>query len=87
MARQSRVHGVRLTQAASCLCDGPWSRRDATPVTGSPTQRLLISIRIARSAADLGLASVAVFSEDDAQVPHTRACDQALPRRGLGPAP
>jgi acetyl/propionyl-CoA carboxylase alpha subunit len=50
-------------------------------------QRLLIAIRIARSAADLGLASVAVFAEDNAQVPHTRACDQALPLRGLGPAP
>ncbi len=46
-----------------------------------------IAIRIARSAADLGLASVAVFSEDDAAALHTRACDQALPLRGQGPAP
>lgn len=56
-------------------------------------QRLLIAnrgeiaIRIARSAADLGIASVAVFSDDDAAAPHLRTCDQAVALRGVGPAP
>ena len=56
-------------------------------------QRLLIAnrgeiaIRIARTAADLGLATLAVFSEDDAAAPHLRACDQAVALRGVGPAP
>ena len=46
-----------------------------------------IAIRIARSAAELGLRSVAVFSEDDASALHVKACDEALPLRGVGPAP
>jgi acetyl/propionyl-CoA carboxylase alpha subunit/acetyl-CoA carboxylase carboxyltransferase component len=46
-----------------------------------------IAIRIARSAADLGLTSVAVFSEDDALSLHVKACDRAQPLRGVGTAP
>ncbi|HTK80289.1 MAG TPA: biotin carboxylase N-terminal domain-containing protein, partial [Rhizomicrobium sp.] len=45
-----------------------------------------IAIRIARSAAELGIASVAVFSEDDADSLHTRKADEAHPLRGSGPA-
>ncbi|MBL8348983.1 MAG: carbamoyl-phosphate synthase large subunit [Burkholderiaceae bacterium] len=45
-----------------------------------------IAIRIARSAADLGIASVAVHSDDDARSLHVRACDDALALGGLGPA-
>ena len=46
-----------------------------------------IAIRIARSAADLGLATVAVYSEDDALSLHIKRCDRALALRGVGPAP
>jgi acetyl/propionyl-CoA carboxylase alpha subunit/acetyl-CoA carboxylase carboxyltransferase component len=45
-----------------------------------------IAIRIARAAADLGLPSVAVFSEDDAQNLHVRLADQHHALRGEGPA-
>jgi acetyl/propionyl-CoA carboxylase alpha subunit/acetyl-CoA carboxylase carboxyltransferase component len=45
-----------------------------------------IAIRIARAAADLGIASVAVFSEDDARSLHVRRADEARPLRGTGPA-
>ena len=46
-----------------------------------------IAIRIARTAADLGLTSVAVHSEDDALSLHVKACDRVMPLSGLGPAP
>ena len=45
-----------------------------------------IAIRIARAAAELGLRTVAVFSDDDAQSLHTRKTDDALPLGGAGPA-
>jgi acetyl/propionyl-CoA carboxylase alpha subunit/acetyl-CoA carboxylase carboxyltransferase component len=44
-----------------------------------------ISIRIARAAAALGLRSVAVYSEDDAQSLHVRRADDAIALRGRGP--
>ncbi len=55
-------------------------------------QRLLIAnrgeiaIRIAQSAADLGIETVAVYSEDDSQSLHTRAMDHAQALQGSGPA-
>ena len=45
-----------------------------------------IAIRIARAAADLGLRSGAVYSEDDAACLHTRMADKAHPLSGTGPA-
>jgi acetyl/propionyl-CoA carboxylase alpha subunit len=54
-------------------------------------QRLLIAnrgeiaIRIARAAAELGLPSVAVYSEDDAASPHLHAADAAVALDGSGP--
>ena len=45
-----------------------------------------IAIRIARSAAELGIATVAVFSEDDAAALHTRKTDDARALLGSGPA-
>jgi acetyl/propionyl-CoA carboxylase alpha subunit/acetyl-CoA carboxylase carboxyltransferase component len=45
-----------------------------------------IAIRIARSAAELGLATVAVYAEDDALSLHTRHADEAVALKGVGPA-
>lgn len=59
---------------------------------GSAIKKLLIAnrgeiaIRIARTAADLGLATVAVHPQDDAQSLHTRMMDQAVLIPGSGAA-
>ena len=45
-----------------------------------------IAIRIARAAAELGIRSVAVHSEDDARALHVRKVDEARPLRGAGAA-
>jgi acetyl/propionyl-CoA carboxylase alpha subunit/acetyl-CoA carboxylase carboxyltransferase component len=45
-----------------------------------------IAVRIARTAAEMGIATVAVFSEDDAASLHTRATDEAHGLKGSGPA-
>ena len=55
-------------------------------------QRLLIAnrgeiaIRITGAAAELGIQTVAVFSEDDARSLHTRRANEARPLRGRGAA-
>ena len=46
-----------------------------------------IAIRVMRAAAELGIRTVAVFSEDDAHSLHTRKADEARPLRGVGAAP
>ena len=43
-----------------------------------------IAIRIARACAELGIRSVAVFSEDDSRSLHIRRADEARPLRGAG---
>jgi len=45
-----------------------------------------IAIRVARAAADLGIRTVAIYSEDDAGSMHTRATDDARALQGRGPA-
>ena len=45
-----------------------------------------IAIRVFRAAAELGMRTVAVFSEDDAGSLHTVKADEALPLRGVGAA-
>ncbi|MBI3675806.1 MAG: carbamoyl-phosphate synthase large subunit [Proteobacteria bacterium] len=45
-----------------------------------------IAIRVARSAAEMGIVTVAVFSEDDALSLHTRKTDQARGLKGSGVA-
>ncbi len=45
-----------------------------------------IAVRIARTAADMGIATVAVHSADDAQSLHTRIADTAVPLAGTGAA-
>jgi len=45
-----------------------------------------IALRIVRALHDLGIASVAVFADDDAASPHVQAADSALPLGATGPA-
>lgn len=45
-----------------------------------------IAIRIARAAAELGIRSVAVYAEDDANALHQRKADLAVPLTGRGVA-
>jgi acetyl/propionyl-CoA carboxylase alpha subunit/acetyl-CoA carboxylase carboxyltransferase component len=57
-----------------------------------PLKRMLIAnrgeiaIRIARTAAVMGIPTVGVFSEDDAPSLHVRRVDDARPLRGSGPS-
>ena len=43
-----------------------------------------IAIRVARAASELGIESVAVYSEDDAESLHVRRSDSAQPLPGAG---
>src|SRR5512139_632782 len=43
-----------------------------------------IAVRIMHAAAELGVRTVAVFSEDDARSLHARRADEAHPLRGSG---
>ncbi len=45
-----------------------------------------VAIRVARSAADLDIATIMIYSEDDAASLHVRAGDEALPLSGAGPS-
>jgi len=45
-----------------------------------------IAIRIARAAAEMGISSHAIFSEDDADSDHVRKADAAHAMQGQGPA-
>lgn len=45
-----------------------------------------VAVRIARAASELGIASVAVFSADDAASPHRARADRAVPLAASGPA-
>lgn len=57
-----------------------------------PISRMLIAnrgeiaVRIAHAAAELGIATVAVYAEDDAEALHTRVADESRPLGGSGPA-
>jgi acetyl/propionyl-CoA carboxylase alpha subunit len=65
--------------------------QNAPRPTRPPTRLLIanrgeIAIRIARAAAELGIAAVAVHSADDADALHARAADAAAALPGDGPA-
>ncbi|OMC57374.1 carbamoyl-phosphate-synthetase [Mycobacterium sp. IS-836] len=45
-----------------------------------------IALRIIRTATELGLQTVAVYAEDDADSPHVHAADEAIGLPGAGPA-
>ncbi|MEN2977416.1 carboxyl transferase domain-containing protein (plasmid) [Tistrella bauzanensis] len=76
----------------------PTAPSAASPSTGSPAptaplfRRILIAnrgeiaIRIARAAADLGIATVAVAPKDDARALHTRRADASVDLPGTGAA-
>jgi acetyl/propionyl-CoA carboxylase alpha subunit/acetyl-CoA carboxylase carboxyltransferase component len=67
-------------------------REDRGSDEGMPVKKLLIAnrgeiaVRIARTAAEMGLESVAVFSEDDAASLHVKRVDAAVALKGSGPA-
>ena len=46
-----------------------------------------IAVRIIRGAADMGVRTVAIYSDDDAQSLHTRRADEAIALGGSGVAP
>jgi acetyl/propionyl-CoA carboxylase alpha subunit/acetyl-CoA carboxylase carboxyltransferase component len=46
-----------------------------------------VAIRVMRAAAELGVRTVAIFSEDDVYSLHTRRADEARALRGAGVAP
>ncbi|WP_293675917.1 carboxyl transferase domain-containing protein [uncultured Phenylobacterium sp.] len=45
-----------------------------------------IAVRIARTAAEMGIDTIAVYSQDDAASLHTRKADRAVALNGSGPA-
>ncbi|THD77143.1 MAG: carbamoyl-phosphate synthase large subunit [Phenylobacterium sp.] len=45
-----------------------------------------IAVRIARTAAEMGIATVAIHSEDDAASLHIKTADEAVALKGSGPA-
>jgi acetyl/propionyl-CoA carboxylase alpha subunit/acetyl-CoA carboxylase carboxyltransferase component len=66
--------------------------RYGQPDEGPDVTRLLIAnrgeiaLRIIRTATELGLGTVAVYAEDDADSPHVHAADEAIGLPGAGPA-
>jgi acetyl/propionyl-CoA carboxylase alpha subunit len=44
-----------------------------------------IALRIVRTATELGIQTVAVYADDDADSPHVHAADEAIGLRGAGP--
>ena len=62
-------------------------RQIMTPSSLLVANRGEIAIRIMRAAAELGIRTVAIFSEDDASSLHTRKADEARPLTWCGRRP
>ncbi|MGC4933795.1 carboxyl transferase domain-containing protein [Gordonia sp. DT30] len=58
-----------------------------TPTTLFVANRGEIALRIIRSAAELGIDTIAVYAADDADAPHVSAATTAVALPGTGPAP
>src|SRR6266849_5521396 len=82
---RSGHHALDTNQASA---DCPEKRDDGNMIPKSLliANRAEIAIRIMRAAAELGIRTVAVFSDDDARSLHTRKADEARRLNGVGAA-
>ena len=53
---------------------------------GSGTEATMLAIRIARAAAEAGIATTAIYATDDANSLHVQRADNAVALAGVGPA-
>ena len=89
---QARPQPIPEAREHPAMSGGHVSLRKDSPATrqGRPFERLLIAnrgeiaIRIMRACRELGIETVAVYSDADADARHVRFADHAV---GIGPAP
>ena len=82
-AARCRATPVASCSRASCAnrCSGA-TRCDETLLIANRGE---IALRIIRTATELGMQTVAVYAEDDADSPHVHAADEAIGLPGAGP--
>src|SRR5262249_36561606 len=80
---------ARIPREAEAALDGG-PRRTQRMMSGAPIRRLLvanrgeIAVRVIRACRELGIESVAVYSDADAGAPHVAAADRSV---RVGPSP